>query len=78
MVHAFRQELIQQLQALGFMPSTYTYESATLSRWPQRDLRVSADAVAVGNNLYSCSRPQTILKVRHKRSLDLFVFYNFA
>ena len=63
-------ELIQQLQALGFVPSAYSCESATLSHWPHRDLRVSADAVAVGNDLHSCSRPQAILKVRHLRSLD--------
>ena len=37
LVHALRQELIQQLQALGFMPSAYSCESATLSHWPHRD-----------------------------------------
>ena len=52
------------------MPSAYSCESATLSHWSHRDLRVSADAVAVGNDLHSCSRPQAILKVRHLRSLD--------
>ena len=70
LVHALRQELIQQLQALGFMPSAYSCESATPSCWPHRNLRVSADAVAVSNDLHSCSRPQAILKVRHLRSLD--------
>ena len=68
--NALRQELIQQLQALGFMPSAYSCESATPSRQTHRDLRVSADAVAVSNDLHSCSRPQAILKVRHLRSLD--------
>ena len=52
------------------MPSAYSCESATPSRRPQRDLRISADAVAVSNDLHSCSRPQAILKVRHLRSLD--------
>ena len=70
LVHALRQELIQQLQALGFMPSAYSCESATPSRQPHRDLRVSVDAVAVSNDLHSLSRPQAILKVWHLRSLD--------
>ena len=69
-VHALRQELIQHLQSLGFMPSVYSCESATPSHWPHRDLRVIVDAVGVSNDLHSCSRPQAILIVRHLRSLD--------
>ena len=76
LVHALRQELIQQLQALGFMPSAYSCESATLSRQPHRDFRVSADAVAVSNDLHSCSCPQAILKVRPPNSLDYKVRYD--
>ena len=70
LVHALRQELIQQLQTLGFVPSAHSCEYATPSRWPQGDLRVSADTVAVSNDLHSCTHPQAILKVRHLRSLD--------
>ena len=65
LVHALRQELIQQLQALGFMPSVYSCESVTHSHWPHRDLRDSADAVAVSNDLHICSHPQAIHKVWH-------------
>ena len=68
LVHAIRQALIQHLQA--FIPSVYISESATLSHPPNRDLRISEDAVAVSNDFHSCSRPQAILKVRHLRSLD--------
>ena len=70
LVYALRQELIQQLQALGLMPSAYSCESATPSCQLQRDLRVSVDAVAVSNGLHSCSYPQATLKIRHIRSLD--------
>ena len=52
------------------MPSAYSCESATPSRSPHRDLGVSADAVAISNDLHSCSCPQAIIKVRPPNSLD--------
>ena len=70
LVQSLRQELIQQLHALGFMPSAYSCESATPSCQLQRDLRASADTVAVSNDLHSCSHPQATLKIWHIRSLD--------
>ena len=40
------------------MPYAYSCESTTPSHQPHRDLRVSVEAVAVSNDLHSCSRPQ--------------------
>ena len=53
----------------------YSSESDTPIHWPHRDLRVSADAVAVSNDLHSYFRPQAILKVRPPNSLDYGVRY---
>ena len=72
---ALRQELIQQLQALGFKALCVQLRICHTSHWPHRGLRVSADAVAVSNDLHSCSRPQAILKVRPPNSLDYRVRY---